>query len=322
MCSTCSSRRIIRTISRIPARRRRRHMTSPAGRWRIRWACSSTAFSTHSTGRSRKFKDRVAAAAGPGARRRERGRLLPGHAHERFVPRGEPLACRRPRRAAAEGAVRRRGLQPIRPGIVLHPNEGLRRRRCLEKLAAETGHAVSAAATSRPGRKQWPLSRCASGLWDRYGGSMPSGWTRWLLEHFEFPFKVVFPPELDQGGLPREVRRADFVGRRDSRSAAAGMTRAAPSAATPLRPTTTEPHAEQNSGRGYRGRRGTSRWRRPSRSSRVSRKRRHDPDHRHFDKPRARSALPLANHLVRRRRMERNSRCRAKSSTCRAHCSA
>jgi hypothetical protein len=39
------------------------------------------------------------------------------------------------------------------------------------------------------------------GLWDRYGGSMPSGWTRWLLEQFEFPYRVVFPPELDAGNL-------------------------------------------------------------------------------------------------------------------------
>src|SRR5690606_14806442 len=30
------------------------------------------------------------------------------------------------------------------------------------------------------------------GLWDQYGGSMPSGWTRWILEQFEFPFSRVF----------------------------------------------------------------------------------------------------------------------------------
>src|SRR5262249_8078659 len=34
-----------------------------------------------------------------------------------------------------------------------------------------------------------------------YGGSMPSGWTRWLLERFEFPFQLVFAPELDKGNL-------------------------------------------------------------------------------------------------------------------------
>ncbi len=30
---------------------------------------------------------------------------------------------------------------------------------------------------------------------------MPSGWTRWLFEQFEFPFKVVYPQELDAGDL-------------------------------------------------------------------------------------------------------------------------
>ncbi len=38
-------------------------------------------------------------------------------------------------------------------------------------------------------------------LWDRYGGSMDSGWMRWILEQFEFDFRVVFPPELDKGAL-------------------------------------------------------------------------------------------------------------------------
>jgi len=39
------------------------------------------------------------------------------------------------------------------------------------------------------------------GLWDRYGGSMDSGWARWILEQFEFPFRRVFAPELDAGNL-------------------------------------------------------------------------------------------------------------------------
>jgi hypothetical protein len=38
-------------------------------------------------------------------------------------------------------------------------------------------------------------------LWDRYGGSSPSGWTRWLLERFEFPHDVVYAPTLDAGNL-------------------------------------------------------------------------------------------------------------------------
>ena len=39
------------------------------------------------------------------------------------------------------------------------------------------------------------------GLWDRYGGSMPSGWLRWILEEFEFSFEQVFPQRLDAGNL-------------------------------------------------------------------------------------------------------------------------
>src|SRR5262249_54301258 len=34
-------------------------------------------------------------------------------------------------------------------------------------------------------------------LWDQYGGSAESGWTRWILEQFEFPFTRVYPQELD-----------------------------------------------------------------------------------------------------------------------------
>jgi hypothetical protein len=38
-------------------------------------------------------------------------------------------------------------------------------------------------------------------LYDQYGGLMPSGWIRWLLEQFEFPFTVVYPQTLDAGNL-------------------------------------------------------------------------------------------------------------------------
>ena len=50
------------------------------------------------------------------------------------------------------------------------------------------------------------------GLWDQYGGSMPSGWTRWILEQHEFEYERVFARELDAGGLDLvtdNVRTAD-----------------------------------------------------------------------------------------------------------------
>jgi hypothetical protein len=45
------------------------------------------------------------------------------------------------------------------------------------------------------------LKKLRIGLYDTYGGSMPSGWTRLIFESFEFPFTQVFPPDLDQTDL-------------------------------------------------------------------------------------------------------------------------
>ncbi len=39
------------------------------------------------------------------------------------------------------------------------------------------------------------------GLWDRFGGSMPSGWMRWLFDNFGFDYKVVFPPQFTAENL-------------------------------------------------------------------------------------------------------------------------
>src|SRR3990172_1059405 len=40
---------------------------------------------------------------------------------------------------------------------------------------------------------------------------MPSGWTRWILEQFEFPFERVFAPELDRGNLNAKFDVLVFV---------------------------------------------------------------------------------------------------------------
>ena len=38
-------------------------------------------------------------------------------------------------------------------------------------------------------------------LWDQYGGAITSGWARYILEQFDFPFEVVYPQTLDAGNL-------------------------------------------------------------------------------------------------------------------------
>jgi hypothetical protein len=77
-------------------------------------------------------------------------------------------------------------------------NEGTQER--LEKIAAKLGTRFFGS-QSAPGKEAVQLKPARIALWDRYGGSIPSGWTRWLLEQFEFPFTVVYPPDLDKGNL-------------------------------------------------------------------------------------------------------------------------
>jgi hypothetical protein len=45
------------------------------------------------------------------------------------------------------------------------------------------------------------LAKPRIGLWDRYGGSMPSGWVRFILDQFGMDHELVYPQELDAGNL-------------------------------------------------------------------------------------------------------------------------
>jgi hypothetical protein len=39
------------------------------------------------------------------------------------------------------------------------------------------------------------------GLYDQYGGLMPTGHIQWLMEEYEFPFEIVYPQTLDAGNI-------------------------------------------------------------------------------------------------------------------------
>ena len=60
----------------------------------------------------------------------------------------------------------------------------------------------------RPRAKPSSIQPVRIGLYDQYGGLMPSGWTRWMFEQYEFPFEVVYPQTLDAGNLQEPLRRA------------------------------------------------------------------------------------------------------------------
>jgi hypothetical protein len=70
----------------------------------------------------------------------------------------------------------------------------------LRMIAAERGVTFTGV-RERPASATLKLRPVRVGLWDRHGGSSPSGWTRWLLERFEFPFEVVYAQAIDAGAL-------------------------------------------------------------------------------------------------------------------------
>ncbi len=70
----------------------------------------------------------------------------------------------------------------------------------IEPLARELG-LTFVGSTNAPSGAALELSQPRIGLWDRYGGSMPSGWVRFILDEFGMDFKLVFPKELDAGKL-------------------------------------------------------------------------------------------------------------------------
>jgi hypothetical protein len=49
-------------------------------------------------------------------------------------------------------------------------------------------------------------------LWDTYGGSMPSGWIRWIMEQYHFPVTVIYSKDIDSGNLRSKYDVIVFVG--------------------------------------------------------------------------------------------------------------
>jgi hypothetical protein len=82
--------------------------------------------------------------------------------------------------------------------------------RILRELVDHRGLVVGATNPGSPAARAVGPPRI--GLFDQYGGSIPSGWARWILEQFEFPFELVYPKRLDQGDLARQFDVLVFVG--------------------------------------------------------------------------------------------------------------
>jgi len=69
----------------------------------------------------------------------------------------------------------------------------------LDQVAVQQG--VTATATSKRPSGAVKISAVRIGLWDTYGGSIPSGWLRLIMDNFHFPYTVIYPKDIDAGNL-------------------------------------------------------------------------------------------------------------------------
>jgi hypothetical protein len=79
----------------------------------------------------------------------------------------------------------------------------------LDKAASQWG--VKATAATKKPKGLAPFAPARIALWDQYGGSINSGWTKWLFEQYHFPYKVVYPQEFDAGNLKSKYDVIIFV---------------------------------------------------------------------------------------------------------------
>jgi hypothetical protein len=82
----------------------------------------------------------------------------------------------------------------------------------LEKAAADAGVQVSPVA-KRPTAAMNKVAPLRIALWDTYGGSMPSGWMRWIMEQYHYPYSVVYAQDIDAGNLSQKYDVILFVTR-------------------------------------------------------------------------------------------------------------
>jgi hypothetical protein len=71
----------------------------------------------------------------------------------------------------------------------------------VSQIAEEKGIVFDPVAGPIPRESLKKIQPARIGLWDQYGGATTSGWARFVLEQFEFPYQVVYPPAIDAGNL-------------------------------------------------------------------------------------------------------------------------
>lgn len=91
---------------------------------------------------------------------------------------------------------------PDEPGALWIPHSS-RAAPIVERAVAELG-LTAEAVDAAPQSERIALHAPRIAMVDLYGGLHPTGWLRWILDQYEFPYTIVYPQRLDRGSLRRD----------------------------------------------------------------------------------------------------------------------
>ena len=79
----------------------------------------------------------------------------------------------------------------------------------IDKIVAE--NYVQFVSVNQKPNSIFKIKKAKIALWDMYGGSMSSGWVRWILENYNYTFDVIYPKDIDTGNLKAKYDVIVFV---------------------------------------------------------------------------------------------------------------
>lgn len=99
------------------------------------------------------------------------------------------------------------GLNGLPAGSFFVPVKGASK---LKELCSVLG--IHPIAVQQVPKNSVKISPSRIALFDYYGGSMPSGWARWMLEQYHFAFDVIYPQDIDNIDLNKKYDVIAFIG--------------------------------------------------------------------------------------------------------------
>jgi len=103
------------------------------------------------------------------------------------------------------------GMTPVVREGSFFISENAKAKTILEKASTDLSLNVTSV-SKRPASMTGKLSPLRIAIWDTYGGSMPAGWLKWIMEQHNFSYKTIYVKEINAGNLQKKYDVIIFVG--------------------------------------------------------------------------------------------------------------